>query len=392
MESHGAPAPGAAAKLTLKVKSQDGNAVHFEVKKTTQFAKLMNIYCTKVDAAMGSVHFLFDGTRIRPDQTPEELEMEDEDEIDVMPIPNQSNQRTRTDEPKPVPILTNDDEEDQPLKTLFKSRFQSTVSDSETDDEQDEEAEKPKTHNKKKRKKTKKISSTGILVKTKRESTSDSEMNDEQDEQAGKNQIPTQKKKKKNTPSSSSGSHQKKNRESNKYNRQYVSFGWNIIRDQQDRCNYLIFKDQKWKITEAFLCVTERRGAGQNLVYPSGKFLFALKKWKPTEQSHPEVVKVMNSKKKRLVALRGAINQCLGLLLSRKTVLSKNEKKTKSKRNRRATRSETIGRERKSALWWACEQDRKQNNNHEKQNNNHEEQNNNDKKTRNSQTKHEAVG
>jgi len=26
---------------------------------------------------------LFDGTRIRPDQTPEELEMEDEDEIDA---------------------------------------------------------------------------------------------------------------------------------------------------------------------------------------------------------------------------------------------------------------------------------------------------------------------
>jgi len=70
--------------LNLKVKSQDGNEIYFKVKKTTQFRKVMTAYCRKVGADFDSVRFLFDGTRIRPDQTPQELDMEDEDEIDAM--------------------------------------------------------------------------------------------------------------------------------------------------------------------------------------------------------------------------------------------------------------------------------------------------------------------
>jgi len=70
--------------LNLKVKSQDGNEVYFKVKRTTQFSKVMSAYCKKVGAEQDSVRFLFDGTRIRPDQTPGDLEMEDEDEIDAM--------------------------------------------------------------------------------------------------------------------------------------------------------------------------------------------------------------------------------------------------------------------------------------------------------------------
>jgi len=70
--------------LNLKVKSQDGNEVFFKVKRTTQFSKVMTAYCKKVGAEAESVRFLFDGTRIRPDQTPAELDMEDEDEIDAM--------------------------------------------------------------------------------------------------------------------------------------------------------------------------------------------------------------------------------------------------------------------------------------------------------------------
>lgn len=70
--------------LNLKVKSQDGNEVYFKVKRTTQFSKVMSAYCKKVGAEQESVRFLFDGTRIRPDQTPGDLDMEDEDEIDAM--------------------------------------------------------------------------------------------------------------------------------------------------------------------------------------------------------------------------------------------------------------------------------------------------------------------
>ena len=70
--------------LNLKVKSQDGNEVYFKVKKTTQLKKLMDAYCSRVGKEPGSIRFLFDGERIQPTSTPENLEMEDEDEIDAM--------------------------------------------------------------------------------------------------------------------------------------------------------------------------------------------------------------------------------------------------------------------------------------------------------------------
>lgn len=66
------------------MKSQDGNEVYFKVKRTTEFRKVMNAYCKKVGADPDSVRFLFDGVRIRPEQTPADLNMEDEDEIDAM--------------------------------------------------------------------------------------------------------------------------------------------------------------------------------------------------------------------------------------------------------------------------------------------------------------------
>jgi len=70
--------------LNLKVKSQDGNEVFFKVKKTTQLGKLMNAYCNRVGKDPTTVRFLFDGERIQPESTPEQLDMEDEDEIDAM--------------------------------------------------------------------------------------------------------------------------------------------------------------------------------------------------------------------------------------------------------------------------------------------------------------------
>lgn len=80
----GENAQGKSEHLSLKVKSQDGNEVYFKVKRTTTFAKVMNAYCKKVGADQDQVRFLFDGQRLRPEQTPQDLEMEDEDEIDAM--------------------------------------------------------------------------------------------------------------------------------------------------------------------------------------------------------------------------------------------------------------------------------------------------------------------
>lgn len=77
------PQVGATQHLNLKVKAQDGSEVFFKVKRTTQFRKLMDAYCARMGVAGGNFRFLFDGDRLRPEQTPADCDMEDEDEIDA---------------------------------------------------------------------------------------------------------------------------------------------------------------------------------------------------------------------------------------------------------------------------------------------------------------------
>ncbi|XP_078156361.1 small ubiquitin-related modifier 2-like [Carex rostrata] len=72
------------AHINLKVKGQDGNEVFFRIKRSTQLRKLMNAYCDRQSVDFTSIAFLFDGRRLRGDQTPDELEMDDGDEIDAM--------------------------------------------------------------------------------------------------------------------------------------------------------------------------------------------------------------------------------------------------------------------------------------------------------------------
>ncbi|MQL05622.1 hypothetical protein EI015_26490, partial [Escherichia coli] len=72
------------AHINLKVKGQDGNEVFFRIKRNTQLKKLMNAYCDRQSVDLNSIAFLFDGRRLRAEQTPDELEMEDGDEIDAM--------------------------------------------------------------------------------------------------------------------------------------------------------------------------------------------------------------------------------------------------------------------------------------------------------------------
>ncbi|MQM18684.1 hypothetical protein Taro_051676 [Colocasia esculenta] len=62
----------------------DGNEVFFRIKRSTQLRKLMNAYCDRQSVDFNSIAFLFDGRRLRGEQTPDELEMEDGDEIDAM--------------------------------------------------------------------------------------------------------------------------------------------------------------------------------------------------------------------------------------------------------------------------------------------------------------------
>merc|ERR1712032_646656 len=71
-------------QINLKVKDQDGQEVHFKVKKNTKMEKIFKAYATKKQIAAESIKFLFDGTRIKGHQTPDDLELEDGDEIDAM--------------------------------------------------------------------------------------------------------------------------------------------------------------------------------------------------------------------------------------------------------------------------------------------------------------------
>ncbi|XP_024377115.1 small ubiquitin-related modifier 1 [Physcomitrium patens] len=78
------PLDGAGQHINLKVKGQDGGEVFFRIKSTATLRKLMNAYCDRQSVDPSSIAFLFDGRRLRADQTPAELEMEDGDEIDAM--------------------------------------------------------------------------------------------------------------------------------------------------------------------------------------------------------------------------------------------------------------------------------------------------------------------
>ncbi|XP_047977388.1 small ubiquitin-related modifier 2-like [Salvia hispanica] len=78
------PGGDQAGHINLKVKGQDGNEVFFRIKRSTQLKKLMHAYCDRQSVDFNSIAFLFDGRRLRVEQTPDELEMEDGDEIDAM--------------------------------------------------------------------------------------------------------------------------------------------------------------------------------------------------------------------------------------------------------------------------------------------------------------------
>ncbi|KAB2043826.1 hypothetical protein E1A91_D01G049700v1 [Gossypium mustelinum] len=64
----------------LSVSLSDGNEVFFKIKRSTQLKKLMNAYYDRQSMDFNSIAFLFNGRRLRGEQTPNE----DGDEIDAM--------------------------------------------------------------------------------------------------------------------------------------------------------------------------------------------------------------------------------------------------------------------------------------------------------------------
>eukprot|EP00271_Cylindrocystis_brebissonii_P007117 TRINITY_DN20283_c0_g1_i1.p2 TRINITY_DN20283_c0_g1~~TRINITY_DN20283_c0_g1_i1.p2 ORF type:complete len:132 (+),score=22.55 TRINITY_DN20283_c0_g1_i1:180-575(+) len=81
--SRGADQPG--HYINLSVVGQDGKQVYFRMRAGQSLRKLMIAYCTRELLDVRLTEFWFGGQRLRPEQTPLELEMEDGDEIDALP-------------------------------------------------------------------------------------------------------------------------------------------------------------------------------------------------------------------------------------------------------------------------------------------------------------------
>lgn len=71
-------------ELSINVKSQEGNIICFKLKKTTLLKKMIDAYCTKFGLQPKSIRFIFEGERVKENDTPEKLGIEDGDEIDAM--------------------------------------------------------------------------------------------------------------------------------------------------------------------------------------------------------------------------------------------------------------------------------------------------------------------
>lgn len=59
-----------AEHLNIKV-TDNNNEVFFKIKRSTQLKKLMDAFCERQGKQSSTVRFLFDGTRVRPEDTPD---------------------------------------------------------------------------------------------------------------------------------------------------------------------------------------------------------------------------------------------------------------------------------------------------------------------------------
>ena len=64
--------------------TQAGDEIYFKCKQDTKLERLMTAFCHRQGFSLPRVRFLFDGLRIRPEDTPRMLEMENGDVIDAI--------------------------------------------------------------------------------------------------------------------------------------------------------------------------------------------------------------------------------------------------------------------------------------------------------------------
>lgn len=79
---NGAEAPPQSEHLNIKV-TDNNNEVFFKIKRSTKLEKLMNAFCERQGKDSKTVRFLFEGTRVTAQDTPETLDMNDGDTLEV---------------------------------------------------------------------------------------------------------------------------------------------------------------------------------------------------------------------------------------------------------------------------------------------------------------------
>jgi small ubiquitin-related modifier len=72
------------APITIKIRDQSENFIHFKVKKSTEMKKIFDAYASKLGVNPSNLRFLHDGEKIKDSDTPKMLELENDDQIDVL--------------------------------------------------------------------------------------------------------------------------------------------------------------------------------------------------------------------------------------------------------------------------------------------------------------------
>lgn len=68
----------------LNIKVTDGSSeVFFKINRKTQMSKLMKAFCGRQGKELETVRFLYDGTRVQPGDTPNDLDLQDGDYLEV---------------------------------------------------------------------------------------------------------------------------------------------------------------------------------------------------------------------------------------------------------------------------------------------------------------------
>ncbi|CDO92727.1 unnamed protein product [Kluyveromyces dobzhanskii CBS 2104] len=76
--------PDVKSETHINLKVSDGSSeIFFKIKKTTPLKRLMEAFAKRQGKEIESLRFLYDGVRVLPDQTPEDLDMEDNDIIEA---------------------------------------------------------------------------------------------------------------------------------------------------------------------------------------------------------------------------------------------------------------------------------------------------------------------